>query len=152
MSAAENLPVEYPEQLLAPILNFQLAMDVALGADEALILDAYDLQAHELAAVKKSAIFRQNLQRVEKQISEDGGAFKLKAQVQAEEMLKEAYKMAVDPDMDPRVRKDLIVSQVRWAGYDAPKTDSGAGNAGFAVHIHLGGSEPREINTFEHEE
>lgn len=152
MSAAENLPVEFPERLLAPMLNYQLAIDVVLGADEDLILEAYGLQSHELQAVKRSATFQQQAKRVQKQLEEDGGAFRIKAQAQAEEMLKEAFKLSVDPDMDPKVRADMIKSQVRWAGYDAPKQDGGAGSSGFAVHIHFGDSEPKAVNTYDHGE
>lgn len=151
MSAAQNLPVEFPERLLAPMLNYQLAIDVVLGSEEELILEAYDLQHHELQAVKQSATFRQQVKRVQKQLEEDGGAFRIKAQAQAEEMLKEAFKLSTDSDMDPKVRADMIKSQVRWAGYDTPKQDVGGGNSGFTVHMHFGDSEPKSVNTYDHE-
>lgn len=151
MSAAQNLPTaSYPERLLSPLLNYQLAMDVALGVDVDTILEAYSLQFHELEAVRKSGIFLQQLKEVEAQLREKGGAFRMKAQAQAEELLKESFKMAVDPDTDPKVRADMIKANVRWAGYDTPAQNGAGSGGGFTVNINLSGT--KETTVYEHGE
>lgn len=153
MSALQQLPASYPDRLLAPMLNFHLAMDVALGIDEQTILDAYDLQAHEFHAVKGSGIFQQQLSRVNEQLEKDGGSFKLKAQACAEVLLQEAFTMAMDKDMDPKVRADMIKSNVRWAGFDAPSQDGGGGAGGFHVTMNFNTSEAQHPTsvTYDHQ-
>lgn len=138
MSAAEHLPdTTFPDRLLSPLINYHLAMDVALGVEEDTILEAYNLQHHELQVIKKSAIFQQQLKRVSEQLEKDGGAFKMKAQAQAEALLIESFRLATDPDMDPKVRADMVKANVRWAGYDNPQGEGNGAAGGFAVHMHF---------------
>lgn len=141
----------YPERILAPVMNFHLAMDVALGVNDDTILEAYNLQYHELQAVKKSGIFLEQLKQVTDQLKKSGGAFKLKAQAQAEALLAETFKMAIDRDMDPKVRADMIKSNVRWAGWDAPQQAAAGGGGGFTVNINLGQAHDVETQVYDQE-
>lgn len=153
MSALQPLPDSYPERLLSPLVNFHLAMDVALGVDEDTILDAYNLQSHEYKLVVNSGIFKQQLTRVEEQLEKDGGSFKLKAQAQAEVLLQEAFVMAMDRDMDPKVRADLIKQNVRWAGHDNPSAEGSGQAGGFQVTMNFNTSPDQQPTTvtYEHE-
>lgn len=153
MNAVEKLPATYPQRLLSPLINYHLALDVALGVDVDTILDAYNLQAHEYNALIGSGIFRQQLSRVTEQLEKDGGSFKLKAQAQAEVLLQESFVMGMDRDMDPRVRADMIKSNARWAGYDNPKGEGDGGTSGFHVTMNFNSSpsEHPTTVTYEHE-
>ena len=151
MENEDRVPVQYPERLLAPMLNFHLAMDVALGVDEQTILDAYDLQAHEFRAVKQSAIFNKQLDNLKEQLAETGGSFKLKAMAQAEALLAESFRMAVDPEMDPKVRADMIKSNVRWAGQDAPAQKGLGEGGGFHLTMNFNGEKPSSV-TYDQED
>lgn len=151
MSAAQSLPASYPERLLSPLVNFHLAMDVALGVDEDTILDAYNLQGHEYELVIHSGIFQQQLRRVEEQLEKDGGSFKLKAQAQAEVLLKEAFSMAMDRDMDPKVRADMIKQNVRWAGFDNPNPEGQGGTGGFHVTMNFNAEHTPTTITYDQE-
>lgn len=140
----QELSAEYPERLLAPVLNYNLALDVALGVDTDTLLDVYELQHHELQSVKQTAVFQQQLSRVEEDLAKAGGAFQLKAKAQAEELLKESFRLALDPDVSATVRADMIKQQVRWAGFDAPKSEGAGGDEKFSITINLGNSPENE--------
>jgi len=123
-------------------MNFNLALDVALDVDTQSILDGYNLQAHELEWVKSTAIFKQNLKKVQEELSERGASFRLKAQAQAEVLLAESFRIATNPEVSAAVRAGMIRDNVRWAGFDAPANKGGAneGADGFHISIHLHGN------------
>lgn len=139
-----TLPAEYPERLLAPVLNFHLALDVALGVDTDTILEAYDLQHHELQSVKQTAVFQQQLEKVNEDLTKAGGGFRLKAQAQAEALLQESFRLALDPDISASVRADMIKQNVRWAGFDNPKPEGASSDNGFNITINLGNTPDNE--------
>jgi len=116
-----------------------LALDVALGVDADVICEAYGLQYPQLRRILELESFKKKLEGVQEQLEKDGGAFKMKARLQAEEYLKTAYAMVQSPHTDPKVRRDLITSTVRWAGFDQGGRGSQEGEAsGFKVVINLG--------------
>lgn len=127
---------------LRPHLQASLVLDVALGIDEDVILDAYGLQAHQLAAIRHNNLFRAQLKRVEKQLEEDGASFRLKAAIQAEGMLEQNWAMVHDSSIPASVRADLMKATARWAKLDGTTQGGGAaGGAQFSIAIHLNGSE-----------
>lgn len=137
----QEVATAYPERLMTPVLNFHLAMDVALGVDDDAILDAYGLQYHELEAIKASAVFKARLNELEKDLAKNGGTFRLKAQAQAEVLLQESFNLATDPETKPEVRADMIKQNVRWAGYSDPVQGAAGGGGGFQITINLGGDQ-----------
>lgn len=140
----ENLPQVASQSILSPILDSRLALDVALDVDTDSILEAYGLQFHELESIKQTAAFKQQLEKVQTDLSKAGGAFRLKAQAQAESLLAESYRMALDPDISASVRADLVKQNVRWAGFDAPKQEGNGNDNGFNITINLGGTPDNE--------
>ena len=67
-----------------PELLLRLAVDVALGTAMDSLLEAYNLQHHELKRVMESDVFVQQLAVVRKQLAKEGATFRMKAQIQAE--------------------------------------------------------------------
>lgn len=143
-TAQADLPVAAPDNPvgaeLRPHLQANLVLDVALGTSEDAILDAYGLQAHQLAAIRQNTLFRAQLKRVEKQLEEDGASFRLKAAIQAEGMLETNWAMVHDATVPAAVRADLMKATARWGGYDGNAAKGAAGGgAQFSIAIHLGG-------------
>lgn len=125
-----------------PEWSSHLALDVAIGTSVDAILDAYDLQMHELAAIKQDPQFITQVNKMRKDLDKEGVSFRMKAQIQAEHYLQNSWDMIHDGDVDPKVRADLIKSTMRWAGYDNPAGANGVGaGGGFSVVINLGGKD-----------
>jgi len=130
--------------------QISLIVDVALDVDDDSILDAYNLQAHQLDEIKANPMFKVEVARLKKEIERDGSSFKLKARIQAEAMLERSWQMVHNPATPAPVAADLIKATARWAGYDSNGTSSVSGGAGFAIHINLSaGSEKHTGVTIE---
>jgi hypothetical protein len=74
-------------------------------------------------------------------LKKDGMSFKLKAQIQAEELLKTTWALIHGKDTPPVVKADLIKYTTRVAGLDASldqKGGAGGGNNNFQININLG--------------
>lgn len=134
------MPANPTDARQRPEWSSHLALDVAMGTSVDAILEAYELQMHELAAIKQDPQFVAQVGRVRKDLEKEGMSFRMKAQIQAEQYLTNSWEMVHDGDIDPKVRADLIKSTMRWAGYDAPAGAGTAGaGAGFSVVINLNG-------------
>lgn len=137
---------------LHPALQASLVMDVALGVDVDAILEAYDLQQHELDQITQTPLFQAELKRLNKQLSEDGASFRLKASIQAEAMLERSWAMVHDPETSAAVVADLIKATVRWGGHDGNAAATAAAGAQFSININLNESvTARTELTIDHE-
>jgi hypothetical protein len=138
----ELVPANPTDLKERPEWSSHLALDVAIGTSIDAILEAYDLQMHELAAIKQDPQFTSQVERMRKDLEKEGVSFRMKAQIQAEHYLQNSWDMVHDKDVDPKVRADLIKSTMRWAGYDAPQgAGAGGPGGGFSVVINLGNAE-----------
>lgn len=121
--------------------DVNLVLDVALGVDDDTLCEVYELQYPQLKRIKAMDSFNSQVEGMKKELQKDGMSFRIKARLQAEEYLRTTFEMIHNPDIDPKVRKDLIEATVRWAGLDKPKTeDEGGKGSGFSVTINLGQS------------
>lgn len=137
---------------LHPALQTSLVMDVALGVDVDVILDAYDLQLHDFERITATPLFKADLKRVLKQLEEDGASFRLKAAIQAEAMLERSWAMVHDPETSPSVVADLIKATVRWGGYDGNAANQAASGSQFSININLSNNHsPTTSITIDHE-
>ncbi len=119
-----------------PTLPVEIALKTA-PMDEIRI--AYGFSTAEWAALKHNANFLADLGAAVQMVKKDGMSFKLKAQLQAEELLKSSWRMIHDPEAPASVRADLIKATMRWAGYDQKEAPAGAGaGAGLNIQINLG--------------
>lgn len=128
---AQSEVVGFPQTL--PI---ELALRVAPEAD---ILAAYNISEREYAWLCQSPAFVAALRNAHEMVQRDGMSFKLKARLQAEELLKESWRLVHDRELPPSVRADLIKATVRWSGYDNPSSaDTGQTVNPIQININLG--------------
>ena len=119
-----------------PEWDARLVIDYVLGASKQAIMDEYDLLDHHYERIVRDVGFMGKVAALRKELEKDGATFGLKAKLQAEVLLDESFKMAMDPECDPRVRAKLIADTVRWAGFD--RSGVGAdGTGGFSININL---------------
>lgn len=133
-----------------PQWSRDIAMDVALKVDPDDIMAAHDLQYHEYAAILKDPQFVHLVDALKAEMNESGVTFKFKAQMMADALVDDAFKLATDATVDPRVRTRNIENMVRWAGYDAKAATVEAGS-GFTFEFNFSGSTPRVGDTFDGE-
>lgn len=86
------------------------------------------------------SLFKRKVKEYAKELTENGTSFALKAQLQAEDLLKTQYRIARDPDTPPSVAVAAIANTVRWAGFDkkaGTDTDSNDSNRGPRISINI---------------
>lgn len=119
-----------------PTLPIEIALKTA-PMDE--IRQAYGYSPEEWAALPKNPVFLSDLAAAVTIVKKEGMSFKLKAQLQAEELLKQSWRMIHDEQAPASVRADLIKATMRWAGYEVKENAAGAGGNTLAIQINLGG-------------
>jgi hypothetical protein len=72
-------------------------------------------------------------------MQQEGMSFKLKARLQAEEMLKKVWRMVHtnDGSVPPAVKADLIKFMIRAAGYDGSADKNGSNQQALQININL---------------
>lgn len=104
------------------------------------ICEAYGIEEDEWNLIRVDPTFLADLDRAVKVVAEEGMSFKLKAKLQAEELLKTSWRMIHDPNTPPQTRADLLKSTMRWAEYDVPpqKQDAPGTNRGsFTINMQF---------------
>ena len=130
------IPASPVSALERPEWNPRLVIDYVLGASKQAIMDEYQILDHHYERIIRDIGFMGKVAALRKELEKDGATFGLKAKLQAEVLLDEGFKMAMDPTCDPRVRAKLIADTVRWAGFD--KSGVGAdGTGSFSININL---------------
>lgn len=118
-----------------PMLPVELAMHVAPVPE---ICEAYGIDKETFVALTRDPLFVKAYSDAKEALAKDGVSFRLKAKMQAEELLKKSWELIHSESTPNNIKADLIKATVRWAGYE-PKGDSGgplAGNA-FQININL---------------
>ena len=130
--------------------NNKIALDLALVLESGLgtveeLLESNRLKQGDLEEFAHDKNFLRVVEDYREDIRDKGLAFKLKARVQAEELLRTSYIMTQDPDVPASVKADLIKSTVKWAGYDTPPPVQGAtATGGVSVTINFSGESGKE--------
>lgn len=125
----------------------RLAFEMALllegsGEDMQDLLQRNNVTKDDIAAFNADKLFLGAVADYRQQIQNKGVLFKMKAAVQAEELLKTSYVLIHHPDVPPSVKADLIKSTVKWAGLDSPSPiEDASGGSGVSITINLGGAE-----------
>lgn len=111
------------------------------------ICEEYGITEEEWDRIRFEPLFLDDLARAVEMLKTEGMSFKLKARLQAEEVIKTNWRLIHDPDVPASVRAQQINATVRWAGYDTPPSKDGpaAGN-GFSININLNGDGPKVIS------
>jgi hypothetical protein len=124
----------------------RMALDLALilegsGDQVSDLLNHYRITGDDLKRFSADKIFKTRVAHFRREIATEGLGFRMKARVQAEELLQTSWNLIHDPSVSPNVKSDLIKSTVKWAGLE-PKPDAleggGGGGQGVRININLG--------------
>lgn len=135
-SITRRIQDELDEQTLAlDIARNQVGMKLPIK-DLLAKLHVSEEQFRQLAA---SPLFKKQVKSFVKELEENGVSFRLKAQIQAEEMLKKNWAIVHDPDTPATVAVKAIENTVRWAGLEAKSnaTVDVAQGPGFSITINF---------------
>lgn len=119
-----------------PMLPIELALRAAPVRE---ICAAYGIDRDEFTALSEDPVFIRAYATAKEELQKDGVSFRLKAKVQAEELLKKSWALIHSDQTPSNIKADLIKATVRWAGYE-PKSNDGPGGAAnaFQININLG--------------
>jgi hypothetical protein len=144
--------------------NDRIALDLALVLERAgeidELLEDHKLERSDIRRFMQDKVFKTRVAHFRREIVTEGLGFRMKARVQAEELLATSWGMIHDPVVSPNVRADLIKSTVKWAGLE-PKPDAleaggGGGGAGVRISINLANAnQPVSIEageTYDHDD
>jgi len=121
-------PLKDPAEIgWPPTLPIEIALKTAPMNE---IRDAYGYTEEQWWALKDNPDFLADLAAAVEMVKKEGMSFKLKAALQAEELLKTSWRLIHAPidEVPSSVKADLIKATARWAGYDN-KDVGAAGNA-----------------------
>lgn len=125
-----------------PAFPIELALRVAPVKE---ICEAHGITKAEYDALRQDEGFLSVMSGYAKMLREQGTSFKLKAQLQSEELLKTSWAIIHAVDTPAAVKADLIKHTIRFAGLDASieqraqAAGIGGGNtANFQINLNLG--------------
>lgn len=143
-----NMPMNYPATTATlnpenpaeigtypPTLPIEIALRTAPLPE---ICAAYGISHEEWLTLRSDPVFMRDLTAAVELVKKEGMSFKLKAQLQSDELLKTSWGMIHDKEMPASVRADLIKFTVRAAGLAEPadKHNGGPQNA-LQININL---------------
>lgn len=130
--------------------NDRLALDIALvleGSGDTVdnVLEEHNLTKEDLANYNKDPLFLRRVSELRADVREKGLTFRLKARLQAEELLQTSWDIIHDVDTSAAVKADLIKSTVKWAGYETKDpSEIAGGGGGVKITINLGPTAPNQ--------
>jgi hypothetical protein len=130
-------PPANPSEILYPAT---LPIEVAMRETPPQELKVeYGFDDASWAALKLNPTFLADVKAAHDMLKKEGSSFKLKARLQADELLKRSWQMIHAPSdqVAPSVAADLLKATIRWAGYDNKEAAAGAVNNGFNIQINL---------------
>lgn len=119
-----------------PTLPLEVAMKEMPLKD---ICASYGISKEDWIKLKDNPSFVAEVAGYIDMLKKEGVSFKLKAKLQAEELLKSSWKLIHDRtgDVPAQVKADLIKSTMRWAGYDAKEGAGGQTGTSLQIQINL---------------
>jgi hypothetical protein len=116
-----------------------LPVEVALKtASIQRICESYGISRERWAVLRVDPAFVAHVQRIQQAVERDGGlGFKMKAQLQAEELLKTSWGLIHSNTVPSSVKADLIKFTVRAAGLDGSKDQAAAQTPALQIQINL---------------
>lgn len=131
-------------------LDFAMTLEGS-GSKPQSLLAEYGYLPSDLAEFSREPLFMRKVEQFQKQLQENGFTFKVKAQMQAEELLDTSWEL-IHADVSPAVKADLIKWTAKVAGFEPTGgKDGGVGNA-VQININMGDpslSAPPGIRTIE---
>ena len=131
-------PSDPAELGFPPTLPIELAMRVAPVQQ---ICAAYDITREEYEALRYDPNFRAAVKKARDMLKEEGMSFKMKARLQAEELLSTSWNLihSDNDEVPPNVKADLIKFTIRAAGLDGSKDQAASQHnmTGLQININL---------------
>jgi hypothetical protein len=131
-----------------PTLPIELALKMSTPTE---LKAHYEFTDDEWENLRGNPVFVAELAAACELVKQDGMSFRLKARMQAEELLNTGWRLIHAPtsEVPAAVKERLMATVYRMAGYDS-KADGIApgGNAGLAIQINFNGDKP-EVRTIE---
>lgn len=126
-----------PSEIEAWPRNLPIEIALQTGPIDKLV-EAYKISPDEWAVLSTNPDFQAEVEAQREALKTEGMSFKMKARLQAEEMLRTSWQMVHNPDTPAPQRVDLIKTTFRVAGYDN-KEGTNIGNAvGLSINLILG--------------
>jgi len=135
---SEHLPPGYKARPVGtmsfdPRLAYEIALDIE---DPVTVFARYNYEEDAAVALLNDSVFKKTVANYRNEIQTSGISFKLKAKIQAEDLLTHSYQLATDPDVPAAVRADMIKWTAKMAGHEPSTKESGGGGGGtFALNI-----------------
>lgn len=129
-----------PPRVIREKFPLTLPIELALGIDSVKNLCAsYDITKEEWDVLREDPLFVRAVEAAVKMLEKEGMSFRLKARMQAEELLKTSWNLIHKADVPAVVKADLIKATVKWADYEPKQATPTPPGAGFSIQINLGG-------------
>lgn len=116
-------------------LPIEIALKTAEPDD---IRQAYNITHEQWESLHRNQQFIKAVADAREKAQEEGFSFRMKAQMQAEELLKTSWQLIHDKDTPANVKADLIKFTTRVAGYEPEKgAQAQLPGTGFAININF---------------
>lgn len=147
----ERLPPGYkPESGSDMSFDPRLAYELALGLTKPHeVFEKYGLEQERAVELVRTPAFIATVRKYKQEIEEGGVSFRLKAKIQAEDLLTHSYLIATDPETPASVRADLIKWTARVADLEPRDSKEKGAAGGFNLSITFAGEKPGAIITAE---
>lgn len=121
-----------------PVIAYELALGVTTPAG---VFQKHGVPLEEAKRLIALPHFIQTIKEYKEELTTKGVTFRLKAKIQAEDLLTHSYVLATDPEVPAAVRADLIKWTAKMAALEPGEKDKGGGaaGAGFALNITFAG-------------
>ena len=138
---AERLPAGYKPTSGAELtFDPRIAYEIALGVDQpGAVFEKYGMVEEQATALAANPAFMATVAKYQEEVLASGVSFKLKAKIQAEDLLTHSYLIATDPEAPMSVRADLIKWTARVAGLEPKEEKGGGAGGGFTLNISFAG-------------
>jgi hypothetical protein len=141
----ELLPPGYePESAAAMTFDPRIAYALALGlSTPSDVFRKYGVGLEEAKKLIGLPAFISTIKRYKEELTEKGVTFRLKAKIQAEDLLTQSYALATDNEVPAAVRADIIKWTAKMAGLEPSEKEKGVGGgagSGFNLSIIFAGT------------
>jgi hypothetical protein len=124
-----------------PTLPIELALKMSTPTE---LKAHYEFTDDEWDNLRANPVFLAELAAACELVKQDGMSFRLKARMQAEELLNTGWRMIHAPhsEVPAAVKERLMAGVYRMAGFDSKEGVAPGGNAGLAIQINFNGGQP----------
>jgi len=131
-------------------LCYEIVLAKSIGEAEESVFQRYEYTPEQALALLESPGFAALLDRVAKDLHENGLTFRAKARAQSEALLEHSFEIATDPTQPTAERVKVIQWTAKMAGHEKGlDKEEGKQGGGFSLSITFAGQEP--IKVVQHE-